>query len=83
MWSGHSAPPGCPPRNQSYVDPRPPEDVARFLAAKHRVQADWPGGQDVMLAKQMQLRWTVQRFRTEKPEQLLAMVGQIAIQFPR
>jgi hypothetical protein len=54
-----------------------------MAAPKHRVPSDRQGRQAVVLAQRMQTRWTLQRLREAKTDPILAMVQQIAIQYPR
>jgi len=54
-----------------------------MAAPKRRVASDRQGGQAVVLAQKMQIRWTLQRLLTAKADPMLAMVQQIAIQYPR
>lgn len=49
---------------------------------KHRVPSGRQGGQAVVLAQRMQIRWTLQRLRAAKADPILAKVQQIAIQYP-
>jgi hypothetical protein len=53
-----------------------------MAAAKHRVPSGRQGRQAVVLAQRMQIRWTLQRLRAAKADPILAMVQQIAIQYP-
>jgi hypothetical protein len=62
----------------------PARSARRGMAApKHRVLSDWHGGQAVVLAERMRIRWTLQRLRAAKADPILAVVQQIAIQYPR
>jgi len=53
-----------------------------MAAPKHRVPSGRQGGQAVVFAQRMQIRWTLQRLRAAKADPILAMVQQIAIQYP-
>jgi len=54
-----------------------------MAAPKHRVPSNRQGRQAVALAQRRQFRWTLQRLRAAKADPILAMVQQIAIQYPR
>ena len=53
-----------------------------MAAPKYRVSSGRQGGQAVVLAQRMQIRWTLQRLSAAKTDPILAMVQQIAIQYP-